>query len=172
MTSYSLSDTYGMFARAEIEALKKTVRQLPDDSIAIVLGAGPGTTTLAILEARDDIVVYSIDIVDSYSERLHATAGKSIDRLHQVRCDSALAGHSWDQPIDLLLVDAFHTYDAVKADNAAWLPHLKDRGIAWYHDYGTSNEMYAEVKRAVDEDMARQMKIAQVCSSIAFRRVI
>ena len=172
MTSYSLSKTYGLFAVPEIEALKKVVRGLPKDSTAVVLGAGAGTTTLAILEARKDIVVYSVDIVVSKSERLHAKAGGQLGRLHQIKGRSETIGLTWDKPVNLLLVDAWHTYDAVKADNATWLPHLRDRGIAWYHDYGTSNEMYAEVKRAVDEDMEGQEEIVQVCSSIAFRRMI
>lgn len=169
MTSHSLSKTHGLFAIPEIKALQKVVNGLPPKSIAVVLGAGPGTTTLAILEARDDITVYSVDIIDAKSERDHAKAGGFLRRLHQIKGRSEEVGLTWDRPIDLLLVDAWHSYEAVKADNAAWLPHVKNNGIVWYHDYGTSNEMYLWVKQAVDEDVVGMERIAKVCSSVAFR---
>jgi hypothetical protein len=167
-TLTGMSKTHGMFAMPEIEAMMETVRKLPSNPLAVVLGAGPGTATISMLAARPDIVVYSVDIIDAIIEHFHAEQLGYLPRLHQIKAHSQHV--SWDgRLLDLLFVDACHTYPAVKADNAAWLPYLKVGGIAWYHDYGTENGMWLDVKRAVDEDMAGQEQIVRTCSSIAFR---
>jgi predicted O-methyltransferase YrrM len=50
-------------------------------------------------------------------------------------------------PIDLLFVDADHSYDAVAADLRAYLPKLRNGGLLILHDYGWA----AGVQRAVHE---------------------
>jgi predicted O-methyltransferase YrrM len=58
---------------------------------------------------------------------------------------------SWSEPVDLLYVDGWHSYDAVIADGEAWLPHLSARGVVIFDDYVA----YREVRDAVDELAAR-----------------
>lgn len=72
--------------------------------------------------------------------------------------DSALIGNNWQSsgfpPIDLLLIDAGHHYPQVKADIAAWLPHVKEGGTILFHDYAkaaNAHSQHFEVKKAVDE---------------------
>lgn len=47
--------------------------------------------------------------------------------------DKALDDFS-DASIDLLHIDGYHTYDAVKHDFESWLPKLKASGIVMFHD--------------------------------------
>lgn len=42
---------------------------------------------------------------------------------------------SFNKKIDLLFIDATHTYDAVRADIEQWCPHLKDDAVVVFDDY-------------------------------------
>lgn len=46
--------------------------------------------------------------------------------------EEALAG--WHEPIDILHIDGFHTYDAVRNDYTEWGGFLKPNGVVLIHD--------------------------------------
>jgi len=41
---------------------------------------------------------------------------------------------TWDKNIDILHIDGYHTYEAVKNDYEKWSPFVKDDGIIIFHD--------------------------------------
>lgn len=73
------------------------------------------------------------------------------------RAFSADAARAWDGPaIGMLYVDAEHTYDAVLADFAAWLPHLASKAVVAFDDC-TDKPEHAGVRRAVVEIAAEYL---------------
>jgi hypothetical protein len=64
-----------------------------------------------------------------------------------------VAGRAPRASADFVYIDAFHDYDAVSSDIAAWLPAIRPGGLLAGHDYydGHRGSGLYGVKRAVDE---------------------
>jgi hypothetical protein len=82
--------------------------------------------------------------------RLMQTVRQFTPRLTFVE-KSSLEAAAWleDASLDFVFIDADHSYEAVKADIAAWWPKLKPGGFLTGHDY--DSEKFPGVVRAVDE---------------------
>lgn len=151
LTSEQLRDDFKYFFVAEIPAIKTLVRSLPPYPLVVNLGAGAGTSGLAILESRDDVTLVTIDIENGdsplgslYSERDVMRRAELSDlfnvRWFQIHGDSAETGRDWHiqdfygSP-HMVFVDAAHQEEECRADIEAWLPNLLPGGIIAIHDY-------------------------------------
>ena len=83
--------------------------------------------------------------------RQHCQAA-GVDELVEPHVATSLqVATGWSEPVDLLYVDGWHSYDAVVADAEAWVPHLSPHGVVVFDDYVA----YGEVRDAVHDLAAR-----------------
>lgn len=110
------------------------------------VGVKFGRTTYFLLDNLPDITIYAIDLDISkfYNKEIKE---KYKDRLIPIQGYSyAVADRLPDQSLDLVFIDADHSYDAVKKDILAYTPKLKTTGLLTGHDID-----YPGVNRAVNE---------------------
>jgi predicted O-methyltransferase YrrM len=153
-SSISIQESFGFMLKEEIRELKRLCALLPDAPTVINIGAGPGTSGLAFIESRNDLVLYTVDIQDEssphgslFGERVSFSDGGfghlANKRWFQVHGDSIDIGREWtNDKVDLVFVDGLHTYDGCAGDIKAWLPHIKDSGFIAVHDYDKSGKYH------------------------------
>lgn len=116
----------------------------------VELGAFRGVSYCSFCQAvkvtKSDTKCYAVDTWqgDEHAGKLETGAVSKLrahhdplyaefSRLIQSTFDGALQ-HFADGSIDLLHIDGFHTFEAVKHDFETWLPKMSDRGVMILHD--------------------------------------
>lgn len=174
-TSEEWSAAFGFLYPGEVAGLKELAIALPPDPVVVNIGAGVGTSALAFLEAREDLFLYSVDIVKDISptgglgnEKFALdSAGIDPDRYHQIHSDSIKCAVWWRDSIDLVFIDGEHSFEYVSTEGPLWYAHLKPGGVIAFHDYGT--EFWGALVGAIDA-MALGEPILHVDTLVAFRK--
>ena len=146
-----------MACPADIHLMGIVMQDLPEWPTVVQLGAGSGTLALAVFAYDRNATLFSVDNVDGgHHYEMQALQNVGIDindgRYFEIISDSSVAGKQWgDGNVDLLIVDAAHDYESVKADIEAWQPHVN--GFIFVHDYDAKDapNQYPGVKQACDE---------------------
>jgi predicted O-methyltransferase YrrM len=155
---------------AEAEALGGIVELLPPNAIVVQVGAYWGASTVAILAARPDLFIFSIDLKPYPQEQDNIkAAGLSGNGVVRVLGDSAHVGARWPYAVDMVYIDGDHRYEAVKVDILTWIPKVKTGGIIAFHDYilNPKPSIKGNVAKAVKE-LVHKPVIAQVERFISF----
>jgi hypothetical protein len=95
---------------------------------------GTGTRCFAVDTWRGDAHTSAYD--EKIWEEVHAhhTANYAdFSTLLRMLFEEAIVGFA-DESIDLLHIDGYHTYDAVRGDFERWYPKVKPGGIVLFHD--------------------------------------
>ena len=165
-----IAHSFGYMYDYELMLMTTIVRSLPDEAIVVNIGAGTGTSGLAILEARPDLAntTWTVDIRDddnpfgglmnernAFSEHFPGIMPR------QIHGDSYEVGMSWNKGwIDFLFIDADHTEAGLTKDIEAWYPKVRKGGFILYHDY--NHGFWPGVKPIVDKKMKKDILVAVV----------
>lgn len=110
------------------------------------VGVRDGRTTFALLDSIPELKIYAIDTNISlfYNDEVKKKYG---DRLIPIQGYSFLvADQILDGSLDIVFIDADHSYESVKKDIIKYTPKLKPTGLLTGHDID-----YPGVNKAVNE---------------------
>lgn len=153
-TAKDISGWEGYYhSEADVETLHRLARMLPDRAVVTNIGAGLGTSALAMLEARQDLFILSIDTMACRAEQKHLReAGLyGLHRVARLLGKSYEIGEHWPWLVDMVFVDGGHDYESVRLDIETWIPKVKRGGIIAFHDYGPGGRHHIKaIKDVVD----------------------
>ena len=141
----------------DVETLHRLAGMLPLGAVVVNIGAGLGTSALAMLEVRNDLFILSIDIKACRQEQVHLRkAGLyGLHRVVRLLGKSHEIGEHWPWLVDMVFVDGGHDYESVRLDIEAWVPKVRPGGIVAFHDYGPGGKYDIKaIKDVVDAMMA------------------
>lgn len=155
-TSKDIARDFGYLTDSEIDAIKAATNLLYIEyPIFVNIGAGSGTSTLAISEARPDAMLFSVDVspggpLGGLSNEVSAFRRANIETPYQILGDSREVGKNWNrEEIDFIFIDDGHGHDEILGDINAWYPNMAENGIMMFHDYGSND--WPAVKDVVDK---------------------
>jgi hypothetical protein len=124
-----------------------------------VLAEGLDTRCHAVDTWQGDIQAghYESVVWEEFS-RFHAARYPGFSTLHRCQFDDALTDFA-DGSVDILHIDGFHSYEAVRHDFETWLPKLSPRAVVLLHDIAERQEGFG-VWRFWEEVSARYPSFA------------
>lgn len=177
----ALADAFGFLYPAEVCLIQAIARGLPGKAVCVNIGAGVGTSALAMVEIRPDLQVFTIDIsqgspLGGLDNERNAFIQAEISPLPtQILGNSHEIHSKWftfggGVAIDLLMIDGEHTEGGLTQDMDGWLPYLAPDGYVLYHDY--SSQYWAGITKVIDAKMTpKQWRyILRADTLIAFQR--
>ena len=174
--AYPYATWIGYMTHPEVDFLIKLTRLLPKNPVIVNIGAGIGTSALCFMEARDDLVYYSVDIrndvnsIGGLINEANALKGEGFwdtRQIHQIHGDSKDVGRDWKfGKVDLVFIDGDHSHEGCMGDWLQWKNHIKPGGIVAFHDY---KSIYGPgVETCVIEVEKKHKRIECVDTLVAF----
>lgn len=162
MSAYDIARGIGYLTVPEVDCIKEIARRLPFRADCVNIGSGAGTSVIALLEERSDVIVTDIDLdLSNGVSQLSETGFVDAKNLYRVQGDSKEIGVPWVAPLDYLFIDGDHSEAGIRGDLDAWLRHVKLGGYVLIHDYAPYPDSHPlagrldwpEVQRVTDEVM-------------------
>jgi hypothetical protein len=155
----------------------------PDGGIFVELGTWKGKSTsfivTEIINQKRKIDFYAVDLFrndENMDEKEIIAYGKDYSIYEEYKkntehlsshyktiiSDSSKASNYFDdESVDVIFIDAGHTYESVKNDIVSWLPKIKKGGVISGHDYRESWK--DDVIKAVNEILGKPDFIENDC---------
>ncbi len=168
-----LARSFGFLNLDEVACLKRIARTLPPSPVVINIGAGVGTTALAVYEARPDSIIHSVDFCQegpfgSLNGEKNAFVSAGFPPPTQYLGDSRMIGNNWQGPqSDFLIIDDGHQRHEVIGDMLVWIPHTRHNSLVAFHDYG--NPEFPWIKEVVDAAFSPAFLVSSAGMITVFR---
>ena len=88
----------------------------------------------SIPEGDPHAAFYGEDIYELVDDIINKCYSGLQTHLLRMNFDEAIVDRFEDNSIDLLHIDGYHTYEAVKHDFEAWIGKMSENGIILFHD--------------------------------------
>ena len=200
LKAFELANAFGYFTQFEIMAFYSALKSLnpikPEIAVLVNIGAGAGTSGLAMAEVYPTAKRFTVDIqlegaptgglgneINAFKEAFKGQS-KIIDLETwevllptQIHGDSKMVGrelwgykNQYPYPIDFLYVDGDHSETGIRGDIETWVQHVRAGGIMVFHDYGRPE--WPDVHKVVDEYANREIwaRLIHVHSLGVFRK--
>ena len=148
-----IQDIQGWISSSEADFLFNSNLGLNENSLIVDLGTANGYSA-ALLGCLGCKIITIDNYKDKSQSRYTIQELKEQEIFKELQNIEFIEGESIevaktfeDESIDLIFIDADHSFQAVKTDIEAWLPKLKRKGKMFFHDY----ESYPDVALAVNE---------------------
>jgi len=123
----------------------------------VEVGAESGKLSWLILNECDDVYTYLVDIsFEACDLNAFRQFGMRFSILGMRSVDASFCVSFETCPLDMVYIDAGHSYLDVNEDLRAWYPRVRQGGVVAGHDYGHPN--WPGVKQAVDEFVQKKGK--------------
>ena len=116
------------------------------NDIIVELGVDYGYSTFVFgteLQKYKNSIIYGIDLFigdehagkrNTYETVLNNITNHNLTNIQIIVSDFTKASETWSKPINILHIDGFHTYEAVKNDFNNWSKFVQEDGIILFHD--------------------------------------
>lgn len=148
MNSLQLNANIPYATDDELEFITSVCQHLTPQQTMVILGAGPGVMLLAAREGGHEFPIWLVDHLTCHFAQTHLSMAGADVHVTYVISDSSALGRQWrGATVDFLIIDSDHSYEGVKADLLAWLPHIAPKGKVFIHDYDAEGTRFADHER-------------------------
>lgn len=159
----AIADVPGWFADEEAWALYELARSCTGRGVIVELGSWRGRSTICLALGSRAGAGIPVVSVDRHTDKTFVDFTANIERagvadlVRPIRSLSHPAAEGFDEPIELLFIDASHTYEDAWLDFALWVPKVVDDGIVAMHD-----TTWAGSKRVSEELLYHSHRFSEV----------
>lgn len=135
-----LADVPGWLGDEEAFALYELARGCTGRGAIVELGSWRGRSTICLALGSKDGPGVPVVAVDRHTDKTFVDFQENIrragiaDLVRPIRATSDEAFAEFDEPIELIFIDASHKYEDVRRDFDQWVPLVVDGGTVAMHD--------------------------------------
>lgn len=148
LSDFFIDQIMGAFSSFDMEALHSGCKRLKPGDVFVEVGTYYGRSTYCAAQfLNEDVKMFAVDITDpgdypGLKSRKQFWEDTGLNkRVTYINMPSVAAAEDWEgfiawpgTKIDMMFIDADHSYEGVKSDVDAWFSYLKSGGYIYFHD--------------------------------------